>query len=1409
MKICNLFFLVLLLLSFSSRGQEIGSSEQALGNLEAKNVTVDYSTGIFHYHVPLFTLGNGSVQVPITLDYTARGVKREDEPGLVGYNWTLNAGGIITRTVRGGMADETPETGYLNIGKINIIPLPEDREAVTNRKRDGENDIFTAVFNGRTVHFIICRDSNEHIYAEPLERTSVKIEPKVGQRTDIVAWTVTDEHGNHYIYRIREYASDIYYEEGVSYDKARMEHFATAWYLSRVEPYNGTPIDYMYKKSDGGKGWWETGGYTYTSQYRYGRPMLEHPFDFRPYRDEFETNISEAARCLKNYTLGEQLNNMLYEYAGHGEWVLNPFYFEKQKEINNNFRVLGQMSDFRNVFQSSSKLFRELKSLAGHYSKLEDHNAQMASGCFNNAANLVLRSLKAQKEVFVTEVESGSRYSVRVPLLDSIVCGSRVVRFVYETYPSYHLREVVYSNLAGPVISKVKIAGWDNPAAFVFADSSGVETERISFAYHTYEFATGELGYDLWGYTHKRNYGDSAFEDRVDAEHIKSGSLRSIVFPDGGKVELDYEPNRTAERIWGGIRLNRLVSVAGPGSVSDTICYRYPLGGESVYREVFNKEIVHYEGVPALADTVIHSRMKFRGPNCREMGNNGLFYPYVQEIRPSSGMRAYWFALGSGRLPFCSNTLNGLPLAYADYNMAGGMVRLVKNRYYSNVPAAHFPPFILIGDDKLPACQVQPQVRVYEYYLDEEAILAHYKREPPLCVQDNGREICVVNPMDLYRNNILPRRQAAIPFNPMYQLLYGELNLLSCREEYRFENPMAGEVSYDDIEKGSPDELYRRVEYFYDDLPLLYEPVRTETTDSRGVRMTEIVRRVGGRLSYPDSVLSQMKASHCLSAVVKKEYYQDSLLQEQLVTEYESYTTGEGCLAVPARTYRYRPSSEQGVSHRAETQLFDFGRDNYVQETETKYIPAAYKVFPVEESDRTSRMARCFRTVDDRVSLEALQVGKEEVLAFDLKDRYDYFVLSSGTLERYYRTLDGLCMMRDFLDESVRREPSLSVYLEHSHFRLVQSFLDGIVGTGPVNPDALGLLADSLLASGGEALSLFMNDVRNSFVYIYSGIERGVFTNAVLSLNRVVQGRMLVEDDFRQAMHSYRHLSPDIRDGMYRITHMPVSGHLKAYLLIGKDCASFHYRLDTPEGFRLEEVSVPVNRPSGPPFTEDYWRLYVVDLDLSGNGGQASLSIERSMLAPDLAYVAIVPAEAEFQATCYNSDGSVHAVFDQSGDLRVNEYDEAGRLIGVRDGDGFHLSRYGYHRAGMAAEQSGMNFSNEYSYRMERIYREGNRTESGASICNVTYFDGFGRKWQEIGIQGSGDCRSDLVQVYAYGPGGRTERTYLPYAEPSGEGEAVSSPYASSHWSEYGSTDSPYAFGVHTYEASPLGRELQ
>lgn len=75
---------------------------------------VSRETGVPNISIPLYTINTGELSLPISLSYHAGGIKVDDIASWVGLGWTLNAGGIVTRAIRGGKPDEGG-SGYLNL----------------------------------------------------------------------------------------------------------------------------------------------------------------------------------------------------------------------------------------------------------------------------------------------------------------------------------------------------------------------------------------------------------------------------------------------------------------------------------------------------------------------------------------------------------------------------------------------------------------------------------------------------------------------------------------------------------------------------------------------------------------------------------------------------------------------------------------------------------------------------------------------------------------------------------------------------------------------------------------------------------------------------------------------------------------------------------------------------------------------------------------------------------------------------------------------------------------------------------------------------------------------------------------------------------------------------------------------
>lgn len=72
-----------------------------LFNKAFTQVSVSPLTGAASVNIPIYTVKSGQVTLPVSLSYDGSGVKPKDSEGSAGMGWQLNAGGQITRVVRG------------------------------------------------------------------------------------------------------------------------------------------------------------------------------------------------------------------------------------------------------------------------------------------------------------------------------------------------------------------------------------------------------------------------------------------------------------------------------------------------------------------------------------------------------------------------------------------------------------------------------------------------------------------------------------------------------------------------------------------------------------------------------------------------------------------------------------------------------------------------------------------------------------------------------------------------------------------------------------------------------------------------------------------------------------------------------------------------------------------------------------------------------------------------------------------------------------------------------------------------------------------------------------------------------------------------------------------------------------
>lgn len=150
--------------------------------------SIDYSmnnsNGVIPIEIPLYTIQCGSISLPITLTYSTTGRKVSDVTGAVGLGWSLNTGGMVSRTVY-GCPDETYNfpTGLKKANEYNLRNFADydflatlvhfDRSSpnYSDHYLDTEYDIFSYSVGSHSGSFVL--KENQPVMLNAADRKSV------------------------------------------------------------------------------------------------------------------------------------------------------------------------------------------------------------------------------------------------------------------------------------------------------------------------------------------------------------------------------------------------------------------------------------------------------------------------------------------------------------------------------------------------------------------------------------------------------------------------------------------------------------------------------------------------------------------------------------------------------------------------------------------------------------------------------------------------------------------------------------------------------------------------------------------------------------------------------------------------------------------------------------------------------------------------------------------------------------------------------------------------------------------------------------------------------------------------------------------------------------------------------------
>lgn len=226
---------------------------------------IGVSSGIPRVKIPLATLINKDIIVPISLNYHALGVKVEEESTWTGLGWYLESGGMITRLIRGEndfAATEKKSFGSNALGYPfeHIKPCLDDcveneSQSFHNKVCDGEidsdPDIYFFDILGVKGKFFLTPDHDPRAGVLTMKMTYPK-NMTFSYITGENSWKVVDESGFEYHFKTIELTEthSNYFDYKIDSHKIHFKYFSkmatTTWYLNRVVSPTGSEAIFTY-----------------------------------------------------------------------------------------------------------------------------------------------------------------------------------------------------------------------------------------------------------------------------------------------------------------------------------------------------------------------------------------------------------------------------------------------------------------------------------------------------------------------------------------------------------------------------------------------------------------------------------------------------------------------------------------------------------------------------------------------------------------------------------------------------------------------------------------------------------------------------------------------------------------------------------------------------------------------------------------------------------------------------------------------------------------------------------------------------------------------------------------------------------------------------------------------------------
>jgi hypothetical protein len=241
------------------------ASPEAAAMFKFSDIPVSEYTGVPNVNIPITSFQNGNINVDVSLSYHSAGHKVSEHANWVGLGWKINAGGMISRKVKGLPDDSNRGVGFLEFRKTNTeasivakhIAVSSDYAGVLDDLKggcsDAEPDEFYFDVNGYSGKFAfdwIDNQSTATVFVPVVSSTSpVKIkgytDVTLPGSKKIIKWELIAPDGTIYTFAAIE---TTVVAGSKSCSGTIQQTYTSSWYLTRITNANNVNqyVEFQY-----------------------------------------------------------------------------------------------------------------------------------------------------------------------------------------------------------------------------------------------------------------------------------------------------------------------------------------------------------------------------------------------------------------------------------------------------------------------------------------------------------------------------------------------------------------------------------------------------------------------------------------------------------------------------------------------------------------------------------------------------------------------------------------------------------------------------------------------------------------------------------------------------------------------------------------------------------------------------------------------------------------------------------------------------------------------------------------------------------------------------------------------------------------------------------------------------------